>query len=56
MGQVRLTDQGASAPVKSVELSAVVIRADGTVEDQGTLAYWHRNPLKRLAAKLRRKG
>lgn len=29
------------------EVCAVVIRADGTREDLGTVAYWHRNPLKR---------
>jgi len=33
----------------SAELRAVVIRADGTVEDLGMIAYWHKNPLKRLA-------
>lgn len=30
-------------------ISAVVIRADGTREDLGTISYWHRNPLRRLA-------
>lgn len=28
-------------------LYAVVTRADGTVEDLGLIAYWHKNPLKR---------
>lgn len=37
----------AGAPVKSVQIEAVIIRADGRVEPVGTLAYWHRNPLKR---------
>lgn len=30
-------------------ISAVVTRANGTVEDLGIVSYWHRNPLKRLA-------
>jgi len=32
----------------SMALSAVVIRKDGTREDLGQIAYWHRNPLKRF--------
>jgi hypothetical protein len=44
----------ASGQVKSAEISVVVIRADGTVEDHGTVAYYHRNPLRRLAWRLRR--
>lgn len=35
------------APVRSSEISAVIIRADGTREDLGVISYWHRNPLKR---------
>jgi hypothetical protein len=38
--------------VKSVSLEAVVIRADGTREDLGTIAYWHKNPLRRLYYRL----
>lgn len=34
--------------IRSVEMQAVVIRADGTREDRGTVAYWHSNPFKRL--------
>lgn len=45
----------ASGQVKSAELSVVVIRADGTVEDHGTVAYYHRNPLRRWAWSLRRR-
>ena len=33
--------------LKSSEIQAVIIRADGTREDLGTIAYWHSNPLKR---------
>lgn len=28
-------------------MEAVVLRADGTVEDLGAVAYWNANPLKR---------
>jgi hypothetical protein len=34
---------------KESEIRAVVTRADGTVEDLGVIAYWHRNPLRRWA-------
>lgn len=30
-----------------VTMDAVIIRADGTREDLGTVGYWHRNPIKR---------
>ena len=39
--------------VKESSISAVVIRADGTRENLGTIAYWHRNPLRRLWFRLR---
>lgn len=32
---------------RSATLTAVVTRADGSVEHLGAVAYWHRNPLKR---------
>jgi hypothetical protein len=37
-----------------IVIEARVIRADGTVEELGRIAYWHRNPFKRLAWRLRR--
>lgn len=37
----------------SIETSYVITRADGTVEDLGVTGYWHRNPIKRWAWKLR---
>jgi hypothetical protein len=30
---------------KSATFHAVVTRADGTVEDLGLIAYWHKNPV-----------
>jgi hypothetical protein len=39
--------------VRETSLSAIITRADGTVEDLGTIAYWHRNPIKRWAENLR---
>lgn len=33
---------------KKVSLQAQVIRANGTREPVKTVAYWHRNPLRRL--------
>jgi hypothetical protein len=37
---------------KSRSISAVVTRANGSVEDLGVVAYWHKNPLKRLAVNI----
>ena len=34
---------------KRAELVAVVVRADGSREELGTISYYHRNPLRRLA-------
>ena len=31
-----------------VTVEARVIRKDGRVEDLGVIAYWHRNPLRRI--------
>ena len=36
------------AKIKQMEISAIITRADGTIEDLGTIQYWHKNPLKRL--------
>jgi hypothetical protein len=33
---------------KEAQISAVITRADGTVEHLGVVSYWHRNPLKRI--------
>lgn len=43
---------------KEATISAVVIRADGTIEDLGLISYWHRNWFKRWwgNVKLKLKG
>lgn len=33
---------------KETQISAVIIRADGTKENLGVVSYWHKNPLKRI--------
>ena len=38
--------QVANINAKEIQLSAVIIRADGTVEELGVIDYWHRNPIK----------
>ena len=38
-----------------MSIDAVIIRADGTREELGTISYSHRNPLKELVYKLKRK-
>jgi hypothetical protein len=43
----------AKVPVREVRIEAVVLNADGTVKrNLGTVAYYHRNPLRRLAHRL----
>lgn len=37
---------------KYSSISAVVTRADGTVENLGVIAFWHRNPFLRIAGNL----
>ena len=39
----------------SISLEAEVIRADGSREQLGEVAYYHRNPFKRLAWRLRKR-
>jgi hypothetical protein len=43
--------------VTSAQVSAVIIRANGTREDLGVISYWHKNPFRRLLWRLKnRKG
>lgn len=37
-----------------VSISAVVIRANGNVEDLGVVGYWHKNPLRRALWKIKK--
>lgn len=41
--------------VKEIEVSLVVIRANGDIEDLGVTDYWHPNPIKRKLFYLRKK-
>jgi hypothetical protein len=41
------------AGAKSVTVEATRIRRDGTREELGQIAYWHRNPIKRFLGRLR---
>ena len=38
---------------RSATLTAVITRADGSVEELGVVAHWHHNPLKRWAWAIR---
>jgi len=42
------------AQVKQMEISAIITRADGTVENLGTIQYWHKNPLKRIIWRIKK--
>ena len=41
--------------IRSATISACVVRRDGRREPYGVVAQWHRNPLKRLWWRLRRR-
>ena len=45
--------QIAKTTAKEMVLSAVITKADGTIIDLGTIQYWHKNPFKRLAFKVK---
>lgn len=40
---------------REATISLVVTRADGRVENLGVVAYWHKNPLRRLAWQVKSK-
>jgi hypothetical protein len=33
---------------KEAQISAVITRADGSIEHLGVVSYWHKNPFKRI--------
>lgn len=35
----------AGSPARWAQISAVITRANGQVEDVGVISYWHRNPV-----------
>jgi hypothetical protein len=39
---------------KELQLHAVVIKADGTIEDLGVVDYWHQNPIKRIIWRIKK--
>jgi hypothetical protein len=43
----------ANNEAKELELVATVTRADGSIEELGTIAYWNKNPLKLLWWKIK---
>lgn len=42
----------AEAEVPRITLAVKVTRADGSVEDHGVVAYYHKNPLRRVLWRL----
>jgi len=40
-------DLSGKGKVREASITAVVIRADGTVEDLGVIAFHHKNPVRR---------
>lgn len=46
--------QVANINAKEIQLIATITRADGTVEELGTIDYWHKNPIKRFVWKLKK--
>ena len=53
MDPMKMTEAAAATiGAKQISLGLRVRRADGTIEDLGVVAYWHRNPLRRWAWRL----
>ena len=50
-----MTDTTIRGEPREATIEATIIRADGRVEHLGTIAYWHRNPLRRWWFKLTRR-
>lgn len=50
-----MSEQSANADIKEASIQATVIRADGTVEQLGTVSFYHRNPLRRAMWALKQK-
>lgn len=48
-----MSDMKVVSGAKEATIEAVIIRADGTVEQLGVISYWHKNPLKRLAWRMK---
>ena len=46
---------GNKGAVQQASVSAIVTRADGTVEDLGIVAYWHKSFVKRLVWRVKHK-
>lgn len=44
----------ANGKTREASIEITIIRANGAVEHVGTVSYWHHNPLKRMAWRLRR--
>lgn len=40
--------------VKQMEISAIITRADGTIENLGTIQYWHKNLFKRILWRIKK--
>lgn len=48
-----MSSVNAKGGAKEAVIEAVIIRADGTREVLGVISYWHKNPLKRWAWKVK---
>lgn len=46
-------NMGAESGIKEASFSAVITRADGTVEDLGMVSYYNSNPVKRWIWKIK---
>ena len=40
--------------VKQMEVSARIIRADGSIQELGVISYWHINPLKQILWRIKK--
>lgn len=49
-----MSDMKVLSGAKQATIEAVIIRADGTRVPLGVISYWHKNPLKRWAWRMKR--
>jgi hypothetical protein len=47
-----MEDMKATGDLSALEISAVVIRADGSREDLGTISYWNKSLRKRIQRRI----
>lgn len=51
-----MSEINSKSAIQESTISAIITRADGTVEDLGIISYYHNSPIKRMLWWLKQKG